>query len=1551
MSSRHSSGFPMAFGKRLSQCAALKLKENGIKAEKCMSQIRELKERLSVALSEKTDLATRLESADVELRLLREEAGARAAKISRLEFQIASLSTARGEDAVADARAATAAPSSRPPRDETIAEAFESNVSLAAARDDDDAAGSHVAANPARGGEGNENDATDVDTREEEGEEEKEKSVAANTGLEHQSSTPLAAGPESLNDEGHDSTMVAGDALHENSDMIMKPISSEGGSKKDNTNVGIQQEGEEAAVLESNKCLENSNRFLLDARPESFNDKGCDSVAVAGYALRDNLHIMSNPSPTEGGREMDTAGPDAQQDFFFAEASNDSLENPNTTPFVARPKSFSVEGCDTTLAAGDQSHDNSHTITNPLSSEGISEKDSTCLNSENKKSTLFVAGPESCIDEGCGGTLAAGDEVHCEAALFDTAQEKLKVRNQQREPQHQREDVAVPQKPWEETLNNFQKFNATKLTQDTDTVTDATTTVNDLSESTKKSDTSALSTRTEATKHTTDTSAAATDGISQNNNPSSLSSPTPTPDFAGNHGDHICLMSDSDSSSVPSSSSNSDLEKACNKISRRKTPGQSLQTNSSSRSKESQEPPYKKSAQSLQNSALQPPKHVPPAAVGPNVPIKSKILSTIESRDKVSARISVPAKPPPLLQASRKRPATSQIVSVVAKRPAPTQIASVVASSTRISVPSQPPPLLQASRKRPTTSQIATVVSRPAPIQVSSSASNDSSASLSRLWPDPSDIIKAITRWQPPKGVRKQSGGGKQTVEFFGQVQFQSSALGNERKNPLLLQPKARGVGRKRNVPKEFKDASEIMEAFGYPLMNEGLCSINGDYHVEKFRNGKWNRYSYHLKMTKLTEVSPILRLESYFCGGMKMYEAQLSARSKDDLPSLNSGELYCVYFQGWRECKFGITSHDFPTTEASRHDGKAVLKLWLIVHPNERDTEQTGWLSQNDLEKFLEPHKKGLVVTQNVFFTVMSCGPVTNIIRQFEAIKSLPYLKPHIQKALFAAFTADSEDSSKPASAKPRSMPVHIWRDIANSHNEYQLSSISRVLTGNCKENICLIQGPPGTGKSSTIAGLVSGLLSGKAPLPKQRQSGCLIHAGKEPPARNRILVCAATNQAVDSLAWKIKQESIGPSGKIGDFVMSRFGSLPWEVSRDSIDQKPAMLSDMEEFLYEINVDRRASDDIKNFEDDCGSQENAEERETKHKKRMKPAGRAKLRSQILGNSSIILTTLSSSGSKAFAEAVGRHSNKTDSEFDAVVIDEACQASEPESLIPFKYNPTTITLVGDPKQLPVLSLAGSSSYQKLFERSLFERLQSLNFPVILLRNQYRMHEDIASFPSEQFYKGKLITPDSVKNRSKSSWSCPCFPSLCFWDIRGRNMIANKNGQGFSNKEEATFITRTILCTLADTFLKKSESHVTVGIISFYRDQIKLLKEQLARIPALENSRLKVKVATVDGFQGSECDVIILSCVRSHPTSKKGRGWQRRGGEIGFLNDYRRVNVALTRAKCSLWIVGNAEVLKASDLWRKLIQKMEHQRVLHRGVEFKELFARWKASKE
>mmetsp|Transcript_9191 Transcript_9191/g.18473 ORF Transcript_9191/g.18473 Transcript_9191/m.18473 type:complete len:378 (-) Transcript_9191:262-1395(-) len=337
-----------------------------------------------------------------------------------------------------------------------------------------------------------------------------------------------------------------------------------------------------------------------------------------------------------------------------------------------------------------------------------------------------------------------------------------------------------------------------------------------------------------------------------------------------------------------------------------------------------------------------------------------------------------------------------------------------------------------------------------------------------------------------------------------------------------------------------------------------------------------------------------------------------------------------------------------------------------------------------------------------------------------------------------------------------------------------------------------------------------------------------------------------------------------------------------------------------------------------------------------RRKKRKRIVGRGAKRKEIIAESSVVVTTLSGAGSKAFIDAACRDPTRNDSEFDAVIIDEACVASESETLIPLKFNPTTITLVGDPRQLPVLSLATNQSKKSLYERSLFERIQNLQWPTMLLRQQYRMHERIATFPSNQFYEDKLITSESVKNRLLSPWANhPLFPTICFWDTK-RTGQSGGGGEDFTNSEESDFILRRIMTPFVRKYSGVSfaddpnKNMISIGIISFYKDQVKSLQQQWDRSPVLKAAKLNVKIATVDGFQGSECDIIILSCVRSR--NMKGK----KTSSIGFLSDERRMNVALTRAKRSLWVVGDSDVLKANHVWKRLVDHFEREGMLRDG---------------
>ena len=132
-------------------------------------------------------------------------------------------------------------------------------------------------------------------------------------------------------------------------------------------------------------------------------------------------------------------------------------------------------------------------------------------------------------------------------------------------------------------------------------------------------------------------------------------------------------------------------------------------------------------------------------------------------------------------------------------------------------------------------------------------------------------------------------------------------------------------------------------------------------------------------------------------------------------------------------------------------------------MHQNERDMKETGWLSRTDFKELLDPYQNDLTVRQNAIFTLISCGSTTNVVRQFEAIKCLPYLKPHLQRALFSSYNTNIPTST--TAAKPRSLPIDVWQHLKKSHNSYQLSAISKLLAGSCRENVCLVQGPPGTG------------------------------------------------------------------------------------------------------------------------------------------------------------------------------------------------------------------------------------------------------------------------------------------------------------------------------------------------------------------------------------------------------------------------------------------------------------------------------------------------------
>ncbi|CAK8538105.1 unnamed protein product [Lathyrus sativus] len=287
-----------------------------------------------------------------------------------------------------------------------------------------------------------------------------------------------------------------------------------------------------------------------------------------------------------------------------------------------------------------------------------------------------------------------------------------------------------------------------------------------------------------------------------------------------------------------------------------------------------------------------------------------------------------------------------------------------------------------------------------------------------------------------------------------------------------------------------------------------------------------------------------------------------------------------------------------------------------------------------------------------------------------------------------------------------------------------------------------------------------------------------------------------------------------------------------------------------------------------------------------------------------LSNTCLIFCTASSSG-KLYTEGM------TPVKF--LVIDEAAQLKECESTIPLQLPGLShCILIGDERQLP--ALVKSKIADKCdFGRSMFERLVRLGYKRKMLNIQYRMHPSISLFPCKEFYDEKLSNAGVVMEESynKCFLEGEMFASYSFINIaEGKE----KTGRGHSlkNMVEVAAISE-IIKSLKREFMRKKKK-VSIGIISPYNAQVYEIKEKVKQYTSNSNSEFSVSVRSVDGFQGGEEDIIIISTVRSNGS-----------GNVGFLSNRQRANVAMTRARYCLWILGNATTLINSDsVWRKVV---------------------------
>ena len=261
--------------------------------------------------------------------------------------------------------------------------------------------------------------------------------------------------------------------------------------------------------------------------------------------------------------------------------------------------------------------------------------------------------------------------------------------------------------------------------------------------------------------------------------------------------------------------------------------------------------------------------------------------------------------------------------------------------------------------------------------------------------------------------------------------------------------------------------------------------------------------------------------------------------------------------------------------------------------------------------------------------------------------------------------------------------------------------------------------------------------------------------------------------------------------------------------------------------------------------------------------------------------------------------------------FDLLVIDEACQSTEPSCWIPL-LRCDRVVLAGDHCQLPPTVVSQEAAAEG-FGVSLFERLMALYGPDVArrLKVQYRMHGSIMEFSSREFYEGDLEADRSVCSHLLADLpgvaALPLTQSpLEFLDTAGAGFDEELEPDGESrlNRQEAELVRRKV-----QELMEAGVAAGDVAVVAPYAAQVRLLRERLATAG--------LEIDSVDGFQGREKEAVVISLVRSNPK-----------GEIGFLGDLRRMNVAMTRAKRKLIVVGDSATLARDPFYRRMIEYFE-----------------------
>lgn len=457
---------------------------------------------------------------------------------------------------------------------------------------------------------------------------------------------------------------------------------------------------------------------------------------------------------------------------------------------------------------------------------------------------------------------------------------------------------------------------------------------------------------------------------------------------------------------------------------------------------------------------------------------------------------------------------------------------------------------------------------------------------------------------------------------------------------------------------------------------------------------------------------------------------------------------------------------------------------------------------------------------------------------------------------------------------------------------NESQNEAVKRILNS---EDIAIVHGPPGTGKTTTLIEAI------KATLENEKQ----------------VLVCAPSNAAVDLLTEKLNQAGVS---------VLRFGN-PARVNEEMLGHTLDVKVSLHKDFKEIKKLRKEALEYRNlalkYKRHFGKEERNQRKLLLDESRKIQLEALKIENYIIDDivekSQVITATLVGSSTYILK-------NKS---FNTVFIDEAAQALEPATWIPIS-KADRVVFAGDHYQLPPtiksLDAAKGGLHVTLFEKTILRQEAD-----VMLEIQYRMNEKIMGFSNEKFYKSVLKADDTVKDRvlNQTSDDHILNQPVEFIDTSGSGFAEKFEKEGLSifNPEEGDLLLKhftNLVEQLVQTGVEVNT--LNVGIISPYKAQVNYLKEKVVNEPGFKSIRISVN--TVDGFQGQERDIIYISLVRSNEN-----------GEIGFLNDTRRMNVAMTRAKKKLVVFGDSATLSSNAFYNDFLSYIDKIQAYKSAWEF------------